>query len=162
MTMTTPRYLVVYYSRTGHTETVARAVAEALGADLETIREKEDRAGLWNYLRAGYESLTGKLPDIEPAQYDPAGYDVVLLGTPVWTGRPSTPMRAFIAANREKLARVAFFVTLGGSGDERTFRRMAKATAREPVATFSVTEPQLKSGEWKARVAGFVKAVVRG
>jgi flavodoxin len=153
------RILAVYFSRTGHTETVARALADALGADLEAIRENEDRRGFWKYLRSAYESLTGRLPDIAPVEHDPARYDLVLLGTPVWAQRPSTPMRAYIAANRDKLGRVAFFVTLGGAGAEATFRRLTDATGKEPAATFAVTEPQLASGEWKGRISGYGEAI---
>ncbi len=98
-----PKFLVVYYSRTGHTEQVAKALAERLGADLEPIREKRSRLGFMEYWRSGRESLFGILPTIEPSQHDPAGYDLVILGSPVWASQPSTPMRAYLAANKRQV-----------------------------------------------------------
>ena len=43
-----PKGLVVYYSRTGHTEQVARALAGNPAADLEPIREARSRKGFSN------------------------------------------------------------------------------------------------------------------
>ena len=157
-----PKYLVVYYTRTGHTEQVAKAVAEQLGADLEPIREATNRQGAWNYWRAGFESLLGKLPEIKPLAKDPADYDVVILGSPVWSSRPSTPMRAFLAANRQKLKTIACFCTLGGMGANKTLARMAEAAGKSPVATFFATEPELKSGAWRAGAEKFAGEIGQG
>lgn len=153
------RYLIAYYSRTGHTRKVATALAGTLGADFEEIRENRERAGIWNYLRSGYDALTGRLPELQPGTHDPSQYDLVLLGTPVWAGRPSTPMQAYVAANRGKFRQAAFFVTLGGSGAERTFNRLATATAMQPVATLAITETQMKSGAWTADMEMFAETV---
>jgi len=154
-----PKILIVYYSRTGHTEQVARALAEKLGADIEKIRETRSRRGFFGYWRSGREALSGKLPEIGAVERDPAGYDLVLLGSPVWASRPSTPMRAFLAANKDKLKQVACFVTLGGAGAEKTLARMADAAGRPALATFSATEGQLKSGAWKEGMERFAEAV---
>lgn len=140
--------LVVFYSRTGHTEQVARALADKLGADLDRITEKRSRRGFWQYWKSGREAFLDILPEIEPTRHDPADYDLVVLGSPVWASRPSTPMRAWIAANRAKLTNIACFVTLGGSGAQKTMDRMAEAAGRPALARFSATEGQLKSGAW--------------
>lgn len=154
-----PKFLVVYYSRTGHTQQVAKALAERLGADLEPIREKRSRLGFMEYWRSGRESFFGILPTIEPSKHDPAGYDLVILGSPVWASQPSTPMRAFLAANRDKLKAVACFVTLGGSGAQKTLGRMADAAGLPAIATFSATERELKTGKWTEGMERFVGAI---
>lgn len=153
------KILIVYFTRTGHTEQVAKALAEKLGADIEKIRENRSRLGFVGYWRSGREALSGKLPVIEPVERDPAGYDLVLLGSPVWASHPSTPMSAFLAANKDKLKRIACFVTLGGSGADKTMARMADAAGRPALATFSATEGQLKSGAWKEGMEHFAEAI---
>jgi len=153
------KILIVYYSRTGHTEQVAKALAEKLGANIEKIRDKRSRRGLLGYWRSGREAMRGIVPDIEPVEHDPAGYDLVLLGSPVWASNPSSPMRAFLAANKSKLKAIACFVTLGGSGAEKTLTRLADATGKPAVATFSATERQLKTGAWKDGMERFAEAV---
>jgi flavodoxin len=39
------RVLVVYFSRTGYTKTVAEGVATRCGADVEAVRERRGRRG---------------------------------------------------------------------------------------------------------------------
>lgn len=154
-----PKVLVVYYSRTGHTEQVAKALAEKLGADLEPIREARSRKGFWQYLSSAREALTGKPASIEPVRHDPAAYDMVILGSPVWASHPSTPVSAYLAANRDKLKALACFVTLGGSGAEKTLARMEQAAGKQALAKFSTTERELKSGNWNGRLEQFTKEI---
>jgi flavodoxin len=45
------RILVVYYSRTGYTRTLARTIAAAVKADVETLAGGRERHGLWGYRR---------------------------------------------------------------------------------------------------------------
>jgi flavodoxin len=48
------RVLVVYYSRTGTTDTVARAIRHELGCEIEAIHDAKRRAGVVGYLRSGF------------------------------------------------------------------------------------------------------------
>ena len=59
------KVLVVYYSRTGNTRFVAEAVAQSLKADIEEIRDRKNRMGIFGFLRCGYEAIFKKLTDIE-------------------------------------------------------------------------------------------------
>ena len=68
--------LVVYYSRTGTTAKVGKAIAEALGADLEEITDKTSRKGITGWLKGGKDSLTKKTTPIGEIQNDPAAYDL--------------------------------------------------------------------------------------
>lgn len=156
-----PKCLVVYYSRTGHTEGVAKALADKLGADIEPIREPRKRRGFWEYWKSGREAFLGILPAIEPVSHDPADYDIVVLGSPVWASRPSTPMLAFLAAHKNALKTIACFVTLGGSGAQKTLQRMADAAGTPAFATFSATEGELRSGAWKDEFERFAGEIAR-
>ena len=71
-----PRTLVVFYSLSGNTEKVARAIAERLDADLEAIRETKARSGGWGYMTAAMGAIFGSMPQIEPSAKDPADYDI--------------------------------------------------------------------------------------
>ena len=52
---TSPKVLIVYFSRSGATRTLAEAIARALHADLEELKERRSRAGIIGWLRSGYE-----------------------------------------------------------------------------------------------------------
>ncbi|MFA6134511.1 MAG: flavodoxin [Phycisphaerae bacterium] len=151
--------LVVYYSRSGITRTVAQAIAAALGADLEEIIDTKDRSGALGYLAAGRDAMKRKPADIQPPQKDPAAYDRVILGTPVWAFTMTPAIRAYVERFRGGLKRVAFFCTQGGSGDQRTFAHLAELTGLQAEATLTVLEKEVKAGTHAAKVSEFVAAL---
>ena len=51
------KVLVAFYSRTGSTKLVAEAIAQALNADVEEIKDKKDRNGIFGFLKSGYEAV---------------------------------------------------------------------------------------------------------
>lgn len=51
--------LIAYYSRTGHTEQVAKEIAARCQADVDRIRDDGvDRSGLWGYLCSGWQAFS--------------------------------------------------------------------------------------------------------
>lgn len=154
-----PRILVVYFSRSGHTRQLAEALASALSADIEPIGEDGERGGILQYLRSAWEALNAKPVAIRPSAKVVGDYDAVVLGTPVWASRMSSPMRAYIAAHASEFRQIALFCTLGGSGAEKTMRGMSELCGKQPLATLAVTEGELRSGKWKDRLGAFVAAV---
>jgi flavodoxin len=147
--------LVIYFSHTGHTQKIAEEIAANFESDMEQIKEVGERIGASGYLAAGRDAMLKRPGSIQPTHKDPAQYDLVFLGTPIWAWSVSPPMRAFITANRSKINQVAFFCTEGGSGGERAFRQMAELMGKQPVATLEVTEPDLKSGLDKEKLSTF-------
>lgn len=149
--------LVVYYSRTGNTAKVAQAIAAALGADIDQIRESRDRRGFLQYLRAGFEALRRRPAAILPPAKDPADYDFVILGTPVWAGQMASPVRGYIDCEKGKLRKVAFFCTLGGANGVHALEGMRSACGRATAAEMMITAAALKSGAWQTQMADFVR-----
>lgn len=81
------KVLVVYYSQTGNTKLVAEAIAESLNADIEEISDEKDRAGVFGFLRSGYEAIFKKLTETQqPIKHKPEEYDLTIIGSPVWAG----------------------------------------------------------------------------
>jgi len=147
--------LVVHYSRTGNTEKVANELAQALGADTETIIDKKNRKGPIGWLVAGKDS-TKKIPaDIEEPKKDPSWYDLVVIGTPVWAWTVSAPVLAYLNRFSGKFPEVAFFLTYDGNM-EKTFEDMTVAAGRQPKATLAVHVKELKRGEHSQKVKEFV------
>lgn len=157
--MVPTRTLVVSYSRSGHTRAVARALARALGADHEELRDHADRAGPLGYLRSAAEALLETSTELRPGRRDVAGYDLVVVGTPVWATSVSSPVRTFLWMARPRLPAVAFFATLGGVGSERAFAQMRALAGKAPAATLALRERELARGVPPERVAEFVKAL---
>jgi flavodoxin len=155
--MTASKTLVVYYSRTGTTRRLAEALAKVLHADIEPIIDTTRRSGIIGYLRSLAESLQKRGASIEPTKTDPRSYDLVLIGTPIWAWLVSSPVRSYLAANREVLPNVAFFCTMGGQGDKRSFEEMKAIAGKAPIASCAVTARDVASEAYGARIAQFVE-----
>ena len=122
------RSLVAYFTLTGNTEKAAEIIAEEVGADLYKIElvtpypsEYKAQTEL-----AKKELADGTLPAIKPWPTNIADYDVVFVGSPVWWGTMSTPVRTFLASGVLKGKAVIPFVTHGGGGADQSFTDTAK------------------------------------
>jgi flavodoxin len=151
--------LVVFYSRTGTTRRIAEALAAALGCDCEAIVAAERYAGFFGVTRASIEAMWQRPARIAAAKLDPAAYDLVILGTPVWFWSVTSPMRAYLAANKNKLPQVAFFCTLGGRGSDSAFAQMQAAAGKPPRATAAFTTADAMTARFQPRLAAFVQAL---
>ncbi|MFQ3234789.1 MAG: flavodoxin [Paraglaciecola sp.] len=150
------KILVVYYSMTGHTEGVAKAIAELHKADIQKIEDVHKRNNVLGYLRSGFEILLGLKGRIRHTTSDPQDYDLVILGTPIWMMSLPPPMRTYIADHQRLFPKVAFFTTEGSSGGKGVFKIMAKLIEKTPLATLEITEAELNSNEDIAKIATFV------
>jgi len=156
------RALVVCYSLTGTTGRVARALADALGAELEEIRCPRYRPGLLGSLRAGHDSWRNRIPEIEAPAHDPAQYGLVVVGGPVWAWNACTPVRAYLTRTAARLPAVAFFATAGGAGFERAFATMQALAGKKPAATLALAAEHFKQGKDPAAIAAFAAELRRG
>ena len=138
--------LIVYYSLSGTTRTVALALARELGADLEELRCHRYSRGLLGFLRASYDSWRDNPAPIEPPIHMLSHYDLVLVGGPIWAFHPATPVRAYLRQEASRLPDVAFFLTHGGSAAQASLREMEQLAGRPPIATLVLREAQVKQG----------------
>lgn len=152
------RILVVDYSRSGNTHMVAEAIASGCGADLERIKDVRPRQGLWGWLRSGHEAIRGTPAAIGPTALDPSDYDLVVIGSPVWAGHMSSPMRSYLRHRDGKLAQVALFVTEGGSGGPKALSEMTALTGSKPVATLELRAKDI-DGDLRSQIRAFVARV---
>lgn len=111
--------LVVYYSFTGKTELVARAIAQTLNADMRKIEEVKKRKKPFVFLTGGYEAIRGKSSEIKEMDFN-LDCDLLFLGTPVWAGRPTPAVNAFVSKADFRNKKVVLFVTMLGISGKAT------------------------------------------
>jgi flavodoxin len=154
-----PKILVVYFSRSGNTETVAKELAKKLGADSEKLAEQgSDWSGVWGWIKAGRAAWQEDISSIGKLALDPQGYDLVIIGTPVWAWNMTPAVRAFLTVYKEDLKKIAFFATQGGSGHEKTFKNMEALAGKAPVAVAVWTEKEKEikdAGKMQAKIDAF-------
>jgi len=97
--------------------------------------------------------------DIHPARFDPADYDLVIVGTPVWAGQMSPPVRTYLDHYSAQFKRLAVFCTEGGVNGEHALKEMTDLARLKPQAELIVNEPELSSGAYKDKVNAFTDSL---
>jgi len=151
--------LVVYYSRTGNTKLISDEVALALGADVEELKDRKNRRGCIGYMRSGHDAVRKRRADLEPTTRNPADYDLVVLGGPVWAGTICTPTRTYAISHKDRFKNVAFLCT---AGDARFAHKgcdaLGEVTGRTAVATLALGEKDV-AGDHSQAVADFAASL---
>lgn len=155
----TGKTLVVYYSASGNTERVAKAAAEAAGADLFEIVPVEPYTSddlNWrnNDSRVSREHDDESLRDVELVSTEVENwdsYDTVLIRYPIWWGIAAWPTDGFVKANDFTGKTVIPFCTaassgigqsgklladLAGSGDWQEGQRFASGASDKEIAAW--------------------------
>lgn len=90
----TPKVLVLYYSQTSNTKTVAQEIATRLNADIEeiTLEEPYDTAFQATIDRCKADREKGILPEIKPLKSNVTDYDWIFIGYPIWFGTYAPPL----------------------------------------------------------------------
>jgi flavodoxin len=151
--------LVVYYSRTGNTKMIAESLAESLNCDIEEIQDTEKRSGIIGYIKSGYETSRDKLPKIKEPKYDPSQYDLLIVGTPVWAGKMSVPLKSYLKMNKDKIPSLACFCTAGRSGIDNTLNGIGEYVNVSPLASFGLNSSEIKSGSYNSVLEKFIQEI---
>lgn len=136
--------LILYFSMSGNTETVANYIHEEIGGDivkLETVQTyPEDYDELVDYARE--EQRDNTRPELETAIENIEQYDTIFLGYPNWWGDIPMPIYSFLDQYDLSNKTIAPFITHGGSGLSGTPANIAN---EEPDAV--VTEGLAINGD---------------
>jgi flavodoxin len=151
--------LIVFYSRTGTAKKIAENIAQKLNAELEEIKTKKDRKGPLGYILSGKEAMQKTPAEIEPTTKNPTTYDLVIFGSPIWSWNLSSPMRAYLEKNKSDLKKVAFFCTMGGSGDDVAFAEMEKICGQKPLATLTLTTKEVLQNKIAVKIQEFIAKI---
>ena len=155
--------LVVYYSASGHTKTVAGYIAQATGGDIFEITPVEpytDDDLNWSDSdsRVTREHEDESLRDVELTTTEVENwdsYDTVFIGYPIWWGIAAWPVDGFVEANDFTGKTVIPFCTSSSSGLGQSGERLA-----ELAGTGDWLEGErFRSGASQADVAAWVDSL---
>ena len=153
------KVLVLYYSQTSNTKTVAQEIANKLGADIEEIVAVNPYDGDFQatIARCQQEREKGVTPEIEPVKADLAQYDVIFLGYPIWFGTYAPPMAAFLNQADLSGKKIVPFCTFGSGGLDSSVKDLTKAQPKaEIIAGYGVRAARMAAVP--AEVDQFLKA----
>jgi flavodoxin len=154
--------LVVYYSLSGNTARVAKDLAKFLDADVESVRDTEHGVGFMGYLKAAINAARGVPARIGPLSRSPRDYALTIVGTPVWVGRMTPAIRAWLQRCRPELGRVAFFVTSGNTDAEKVVPAMEQIAGHGGIAFTGFNAKELADqNRYDTKLRGFVESLNR-
>lgn len=124
-----PKVLVLYYSLTSNTKTVAQEIANRLNADVEeiTLVEPYDTAFQATIDRCKADREKGILPEVKPLASDLANYDMIFIGYPIWFGTYAPPVASLLDKIDLSGKKVVPFCTFGSGGLESSIKDLTKA-----------------------------------
>lgn len=118
--------LIVYYSLEGNTDLIANKIKEHLNSDIVRLIPKKDvpTGGFKKYFWGGKSAMFGDKPELEEYKAAIAGYDVIIIGTPVWAGTFAPAVGTFLAENQIKGKTIYLFACHGGGGAQKCFNKL--------------------------------------
>lgn len=151
--------LVVYYSSTGNTKTVAKYIADETGADLFEIVPKELYTSDdldWNNkdsrVCVEHDNSDKRNVELSSTTVDNwDSYDTVYIGYPIWWGIAAWPVNTFISSNDFTGKTVIPFCTsssselgesgklladMAGTGDWQEGKRFSSGASKDDVASW--------------------------
>jgi DNA-binding transcriptional ArsR family regulator len=107
----TVRACVIYYSYTGVTRSIAEGIRSASGCALIEVRTKKPYTAFTAYTTGVLRSRKGAMDPIVPAVIDVSGYDLIVIGTPVWAWKPAPAINTAVRALRGCEGKMAVIFT---------------------------------------------------
>lgn len=137
-TMTTSyaqKQLVLYYSETGTTKTVAQELQKQLGADIEEIEAVVPYSGNFQETiqRGQREMQSGEMPAIKPLKKKIADYDIIFLGYPIWFGTYANPIITLVKEQDFAGKTIVPFCTFGSGGLNTSSDALKKALPKATI-----------------------------
>jgi len=151
------KILVVFYSRSGKTKKAAEAISEILKCDKEEIFDMKSREGIVGFLSAGTDANLRRLTAIKEIKNDPSLYDLVIIGTPIWSSNISTPVRTYLSLYKEEFKKVAFFCTRLGSDSKKVFADMKNLSQKAPLVVLELTTREVARDQYIQKVKEFIE-----
>jgi flavodoxin len=153
---------IVYYSFEGNCAMVAGKLKELLNADALELKtaDTKKRKGLAKYVWGGSQVFSHKKPELQPFTFDPAAYDLIILGAPVWAGSPAPAMVSFLDTAKISGKKIALFLCHGGGGKKVLGKFKALVPGNDVIAQIDFNNPsKVNQGEFIPTLNNWVKAL---
>lgn len=88
---------IIFYSRSNNTRTGAEYIADKMGSELIELTEAKGRKGLTGFIKSGYQAVSGKTSHLQGNPWEKAAkHSLIYLMTPIWAGKTTPAMNAFL------------------------------------------------------------------
>ncbi|ULQ60434.1 flavodoxin [Brucepastera parasyntrophica] len=152
--------LIAYYSWSGNSGKLAKAIQEKTGGTLFEIAPVLPYTANYNAVveQAKKEIRNGYRPELESLPGDLEDYDTILIGSPNWWSTIAPPLASFLAASDFSGKTLAPFITHGGGGPGNCKKDISSlcpgGTVLKPFVSYGSNTGKAELGDW-LREIGF-------
>ena len=154
---------VVYFSLEGNTEYVAQEIAKQMKVDIiPLIPQKPYPTGkISKFIWGGKSILFGETPKLKAYDFNVDHYDIIVIGTPIWAGTFTPPIKTFLRENNLSGKKVALYACHKGGGTAKCFEKLEKELSTSTlIDKLSLIEPKdSKSTNDKEMIRAFSKSL---
>ena len=157
--------LCIYYSFSGNTRRAMKEIAEALDAEIVAIDDGADRNGFLGFMSAGRDAMRRSTAPLKPFKTDKPieEYKMVIVGSPVWAGRCSSPIRGLLKRRGLEMSRVSYVITRSGSRRSASvFDQMDLYTKEKHLYDVSLQPGSVGYAFWRDKFIGDIKRSLEG
>ncbi|NSB25548.1 flavodoxin family protein [Clostridium saccharoperbutylacetonicum] len=106
--------LVIYYSHDGNTKFIAETIAREINADITELKTKKtmNASGLMKVGWGVRQLVSQSEPILLTMEKNPADYDLIIIGSPVWTYTFAPPIRTFFKKHSMVGKKLGSFVAM--------------------------------------------------
>ena len=153
--------LVVYYSLSGNTEAAAKKIAEKLDAELLRLDTEKamPKSFAARILVGGGQVMMNYIPKLKPMEKDPAGYDEIILGSPIWNSKGVPAINAFLQDEKAAAKVTSLFFLSGGGDTKKGLEAITKKLPNLKHTVFLLDKKHQDSRDNDAKIEEFVKAI---
>lgn len=126
--------LFIYYSATGNGDEIAKYLKERGYPSLKlTTKTPIGKMSFFKMFRYGFRAIKEKKEELTPYEFDAMKTEGIILGSPIWGGRLSTPVLTFLKDHPEikDQVKIVFLYSMSGKlkkAPEQLQRFVPKAT----------------------------------
>lgn len=155
------KYVVAYYSWQGHTEKVARDLAERLKAEVVKIEPVQDSGMFMKAMKA----FLGLRSGIKSCRTDLADVDFLILASPVWAQKVPPYINEYTSmVSGSKGKPFSVLVEMGTSGAEKAIAIIRKKLENKGMKFVSSThtlEKDVDAGNYGETLTEFVATITK-
>jgi len=133
--------IIIYYSKSGNTEQVAKTLSSQLPADLVEIKDVKPRTKIQGRIFSAIDAFRESKTETIPQDVELEDYGVVYFGTPTWASNPTPAIITIIDKCDLQGKDIVLFTTMNGSGGKSAINRMkekVESRGARVVESFSI------------------------
>ncbi|MDR3222766.1 MAG: flavodoxin domain-containing protein [Methanobrevibacter sp.] len=142
--------LIIYYSKSGNTEIVAKTLSSQLSGDLIKITDYKERNNFKSKITSVIDAFRESKTKILPEKLDLTDYDLIYVGTPVWVANPVPAVITAIDTYNFKGKKIILFATMKTVGGNKAIQRMEEkfqARGGRVIKSFTIKTQQKNTSQ---------------